>query len=116
MSDVMVPGLLKQRAVFWAPLGEDQNGNMQFDEPVEVRCRWTDMNTLYVKPHGEQAASRCLVMVDRDMDVGGVLWLGVLEDVEDQDEPMKNAGANIIQAFNKVPDVAARKFVRTAIC
>jgi hypothetical protein len=117
MADVMVPNLLKQRAVYWTPLGQDpQTGVMQFDEAIEVKCRWVDDNQLFINANGEEAVSKCLVMVDRDMEIGGVLWLGNLVDLEDQDEPMENEGANIIQGWKKVPDVAAKKFVRTAIC
>lgn len=116
MSDVFVSSILKQKAVYWAPKELDKNGNPVFDEPVEVKCRWTDMQRLYLKPNATQSVSRCIVLVDRDLLIGGMIWLGKLADVEDQDEPSENKGAYIIEAFNKVPDVSAHKFVREAIC
>jgi hypothetical protein len=117
MSDVFEKGLLKQFAVYWGPLGQDpQTGNMVYDEPVEIQCRWVDTNQLYIKANGDESASKCMVMVDRDLEIGGALWQGRLENLVDHDEPSKNKGANIIQGWNKVPDEVAKKFVRTAIC
>jgi hypothetical protein len=117
MSDVLEPGLLVQRAVYWPPTGEDpETGAAGYGEPVEIRCRWVDQNTLFTKPNTELGVSRCQVMVDRDLEIGGVLNLGTLEDVTDLDEPLKNPGANIIQGWTKIPDDRAKKFVREAIC
>jgi len=83
------------------------------------------MNTLFINAKGEETVSRCMVIMNNedveakvpdDIQLGGMLWLGELEDLEDQDEPQKNDGSNIIQAYNKVPDIKVKTFVRIAIC
>jgi hypothetical protein len=115
MADVLVSNLLKQKAVYWAPLGFE-DGAMQYDEPIEIKCRWNEMAMLYINAQGEQAPSKCVVMVDRDLELGGVLWLGELGDLDDQAAPLENEGANIIQGWTKVANPSATKFVRQAIC
>ena len=109
----------KQQAVWW-PLGSaesggtdyDDYGNVQYATPVQIKCRWTDKNELFIGHDGEQRTSKAMVLVDRDTPVGGVLMLGVLADVTDMANPKQNEGAWEIQAFHKIPDFKATKFLR----
>jgi hypothetical protein len=109
----------KQQAVYW-PLGSadsggvdyDNYGNIQHAAPIQIKCRWTDKNELFIGPNGEQRTSKAKVLVDRDVSVGGMLMLGVLADVIDLATHKENKEAWEIQAFHKIPDLRAKRFLR----
>ena len=52
------------------------------------------------------------MFVDRDVDVGGVLMLGMLTDVDDVNNPKANEGAWEIKRFDKIPTLKADQFLR----
>ena len=75
-SDVFMPELLTQTATYWAPAGRSGYGTTTFAAPVAIACAWYDRADLIVDKEGKQAASRAMVVVDRDMDLNGYLALG----------------------------------------
>lgn len=116
MSDVFLPEFLTGRAVWWVYTGTDRFGDYTYGEPVEVRCRWDDIAAEYLDEGGARRISNAMVMVDRDMKPGGMLWNGTLEGLTDPGVPENNEGARKIERFEKSPDPdKGRKFVRTAI-
>jgi hypothetical protein len=64
---------------------------------------------------GNVFVSKAKVCVDRDVLLGGVLMLGVLDDVADLDNPKKNEGAFEVKAFLKNPNFRATEFLRMAV-
>jgi hypothetical protein len=108
--------LFKQRAVYWAPAGLDSNGQMTYEPPIEIKCRWSDISSLYLDTQGEQAVSQATVMVDRDVKKGGILWKGKLQTVISQSVPLENPDAAEIKRFESEPNIKATKFFRTALC
>lgn len=115
MADVFLPQFLKQKAVYWPPTGQDKNGKMTFGPPVEIKCRWEEKSVEFINSQGEKAISSCVVLVDRDLVGGGMLWLGKLKDLVQQTNPDIQK-ANIIQGWQKIPNIQAKKFVRKAMC
>ena len=113
--------MLKQKCVYWPP-GSEETGGQDFDgygrpvyaTAIEISCRWEDIVEEFIKPDGTQDASRSKVYVDRDVRVGGVLWLGKLVDVSDLLVPKNNNGAWEIKRFDKLPTLKATQFLRTA--
>ena len=106
--------MLKQTAVYW-PLGSagyDNYGQPIPATPIEIRCRWEDVNEEYISSSGTREVSRAKVFVDRDVDVGGVLMLGMLTDVDDVNNPKANEGAWEIKRFDKIPTLKADQFLR----
>lgn len=116
MNDVFQSRLLKQQAVYWPPLGENADGTMEYGESVEIKCLWIDMQMEYINAKGDKTVSKSLILVDRDLETGGMIWLGKLQDLADQDEPNKNKGATIIEGWNKIPvPPSLKKFTRMVI-
>jgi hypothetical protein len=113
--------MLKQKCVYWPP-GSEETGGRDFDDygrpvyatAIEIRCRWEDVVEEFIKPDGTQDTSRSKVYVDRDVRVGGVLWLGNLAGVSDLVNPKQNDGAWEIKRFDKLPTLKAAQFLRTA--
>ena len=110
----MVKRYLKQTAVYWGVDAFDADGRPIYEEAVEISCRWEDKGEQYLDKQGHDHVSNSVVIIDRDVVEQGVLWLGSLEDVESQNEPLKNDGAYEIKKFEKIPDRKATKFFRRA--
>jgi len=106
----------KQTAVYWARSSPafDAYGKPLYEDPIEIDCRWEDVNELFVDSQGEQQTSSCKIMTLVDLVVGGFLMLGSLDSTLDLVTPSNNEGAWEIRSFSKTPDRKARKFVRTA--
>jgi hypothetical protein len=106
----------KQKAVYWPP-GSEATGGRDFDDygrpmyttAIEIDCRWDDTTEAILLPNGEQVMSRAIVIVDREVKNGGVLWLGNLVDVTDVVNPKKNDGAFEIRRVDKNPDIDANE-------
>jgi hypothetical protein len=124
-DDVYMDDLLNQRAVYWAPLVVNDEGQKAFDDPIEVRCRWEDIVEEFItRGTGASQTSKSKVLVDQDLEELGVLWLppnsteldegGAIAQLTSEDEPMANDDAFEIRRFDKIPNVDADEFVRIA--
>lgn len=110
----------KQTCVYWAP-GNTESGGKAFDEngvpqyasPVEKICRWDETSEIFVSTNGVEEVSKAIVFVD-DIAVGGVLMLGTLDDVTDEDVPQNNEGAWEIRKRERVPNVRGTIFYEWA--
>ena len=118
----IITRMRKQTAVYW-PLAGDESGQLDYDAfgrpqwgtPVQISCRWEDVSQEIIQPDGTNTMTKSVVYVDVDQDVrvGGVLYLGLLADV-DQDDPKGNDGAWEIIRFDKLPDLKAREYLGKA--
>jgi hypothetical protein len=109
--------ILKQRAVYWAPAGTDAAGATAFADPIEILCRWTDENVLFIDRQGRQAVSRATVMVDRDVALSAAMGLmpegGKVGDYTGN--PLAIAGVYEIKGFKKIADRKGTRFFREAV-
>jgi len=111
----------KQTAVYWALDSADSAGD-DFDEfgqpiltdPVEIKCRWDDVNEEFLDAKGAKRLSRAKVYVDRVVDINGVLMLGSLTDVDESKRPIDNDGAYEIRRLDKNPNLRATETLLTA--
>jgi len=111
----------EQTAVYWPPGSEetggfdyDDYGKPQYAQAVEVSCRWDDISEEIIMADGTRDLSRAQVIVDQDVSIRGVLFLGELTDVGDLDNPKENEGAWEIKQVNKNPDIDCEDFLVTA--
>jgi hypothetical protein len=117
----IITKMLKQDCVYW-PLASSESGGRSFDnygqpvlsEPIEIKCRWEDVSEEFITSDGTKLMSKAKVYVDRDVDKGGVLMLGVLDDITDSENVKENEGAWEIKRFDKLPNFRATEFLRTA--
>lgn len=105
----------KQYAVYWGNPVNHGSGNYTYDDPVEIKCRWTNSNKLIYGTTGLAYTCVAEIFVSQDLDYGGMLWLGRLADIPsgDLDDPTA-VGALMIRRFDKTPTVKATHFVRKA--
>ena len=112
MSITAITWPCNQKAVYWPP-GSEETGGTDFDnygrplysDAVEIDCRWDDVTEEIILADGTRDLSQAVVIVDREVSVRGVLWLGELVDVEDEDVPKNNSGAFEIKRVDKNPDI-----------
>lgn len=109
----LLTSMLRQYAILWTYTGTDHYGNSTFSSPVQIKCRWEDQIGDFVGPRGETLTTKAIVYVDRDLKPGDVLKLGVLES-STPERPASVAKAWPVQAFAKLPDIKAKRFLRTA--
>lgn len=99
-----------QKAVLWAASGFDDNGKVKVAAAVEINVRREEKRTETLDPTGNTIAADATVVVNQDIVVGSIMWLGELEDVAD---PPVNLWAVI--DFNKIPDIKGRAYRRTVM-
>lgn len=119
----MASGIIKfikyvcvQDAVYWAPDAPDGYGSMRYKEPVELKCRWTDTTKTIMDKTGELIVCRAKVLVIQDLEVDGLLYLGVLKELteEQKSNPLSLDIAYTIKRVDKVPLFrSTNEFVRT---
>jgi len=106
--------MLKQKAVYWEPIGFGPSGEPTFDAPVQIKCRWEDTSEVFIDGQGVNQVSNSIVYVDRDVKVQGQLWFGKLNELSSQNTPALNPGAYAIRKFDRIPDLKVKKFLRLA--
>lgn len=100
-----------QDAVYWAPLGVDGFGKMQFSPPVPIKCRWDEVAMVLRDRDGVEIVSNTQVLLFTDVEKQGYLYLGNLTDVHA--DPMQTENAYPISAFEKTPMIKSTSdFVR----
>jgi len=100
--------------VYWPLLSLDEFGKPRWDEPMEIDCRWEDHEQEIIDANGDTIISKAYLIVDRDLTIKGVLWLGELCDIGSSDNPKSNPGAWEIIHFKKMTDFKGRKYLREA--
>jgi hypothetical protein len=105
--------MLKQTAIYWAPLGTDKYGGPEWAAPIELAVRWEEVMEDILIRTGETVQSTATVYVGQDVEVKGMLKLGDLTS-STQANPRNEVGTHEIIKFNKLPTLKATKFLRTA--
>ena len=117
----IITRMLKQTCVYWALAYADSGGDdyddygqPQYASPVELSCRWEDAGEEFIAADGSTQISRSVVYVESDVEVGGVLMLGEIADIENSSDIKENDGAWEIRRFEKTPNFKATEWLRVA--
>lgn len=109
--------LCVQTAIYWGSPVDDGYGKKEFDDPVEIKVRWDDTTDLIRSVDGKEVACKSKIIVQQDVDLGGYLMLGSLDDIDSglSDTPQDITGAYEIIRLDKTPLFRKTdQFVRTA--
>lgn len=107
----------RQTAVYWGNPQNDGYGSYDFDDPVEIACRWDHMTQRITDDAGNEIVSKAEVLVLQDLDEGGMLYLGTLNELDSDtiDNPQEIKDVYPIQQFGKNPLFGSTdEFVRVA--
>jgi len=107
--------------VYWA-LASNESGGIAYDDygqplytdPVELKCRWDGVAKEFVDAKGTTLVSRAVVYVESDVDVGGLLFHGTLDELDSGLDPRTQDGAWEIKRFDKIPHLKYKWFLRVA--
>lgn len=102
---------LHQKALLWAANGINDYGQYKVDAKVEINVRWQEERRQGVDAQGSTIAIEATVVVDREITVGSIMWLGSEEDLT-TDPP---TGLKQVLSYRKIPDIKGRSFRRVAI-
>jgi len=102
--------------VYWGNPQPDGKGHFTFDDPIQIRGRWSEHGELFATAAGKQEMSKGSALVDRDLDMDGYLYHGTLDDLDTLDStrsPYNNTDLIWqIRAFRKVFSVSGGDVVR----
>jgi hypothetical protein len=93
-----------QTAVYWGNPRNGGYGKTIFDDPVEISVRWDVKNELIMDADGNQVVSNAEILVTQDLEIGGFLYLGSLDDLSsDPADPLEEEVKTYeIKQFSKV--------------
>lgn len=104
---------LKQTCLYWGNSVADGYGGYTFDDPIEIDCRWEDLQELFIDSTGNEAKSLAVVFLDRDVVSGEYLMLGDLDDLSSSSaEPDQESNAKQIRSFKKIPNIKGTDYLR----
>jgi hypothetical protein len=89
---------LTEEITYWAPLTPDQFGKVAVAAPITIKCKWEDVQELFINAQGEEVRSSAMVYVDRDVVEQGWLFRGI----STATEPRTVLGAKEIRGFNNI--------------
>jgi hypothetical protein len=105
----------KQDAVYWGTPVDDGYGTKTYATPVEIKVRWEDRLKTISDRDGREIVADITVLVTQDLDLGGYLYLGSLDDLDSDPVPADVEGAFEILSFEKIPMIfSTTEFVRFA--
>ncbi|MCP4566479.1 MAG: hypothetical protein GY841_02730 [FCB group bacterium] len=97
----LITSMRTQTAVYYAPNGYDSLGEQSFAAGVGIPCRWETDAVRFIDGQGENQVSQAIVYVDRDLEIGGLLWEGELADAPSF--PIDDKDAYPIRQFQTLP-------------
>lgn len=92
-------------------MGED--GQPIYNDPIEIKCRWEGKSVQFYDAHGRVKVSQHVVMVDRDLPLGGALKEGSLKSLTST-SVCDNSDVWEIRGFRKTPKLNQREILREA--
>jgi len=103
----------RQKAVYWAANSNDKFGEVKVDAAIEIKVRWEKDHNEVLDPKGASIVTEATVVVDREIIIGSILWLGALADLPALVADYEDLKQAIV--YNETPDIKniARKTRRT---
>lgn len=104
----------KDQAVYWGTPTVDGYGGLTFATPVEVDCRWEEIQELFVDVTGKSVLSKSVVYSASDFDFDGYLYNGDLDDLSaaQKANPKLVAAAYPIRGKSSIPSLNNMDTVR----
>ena len=92
---------LRQKATYWGPPQKDAWAARTYPSPATLSCHWEEKARLFIDKTGEQSHSHAVVLLETEVLVDGMLYLGE----SDEDDPANQDGADVIRMTERVPTI-----------
>jgi len=123
----LIVKMRKQNAIYWPPAATDDYGRKAVGTLIELitasninyRVRWEAKAVAFIDKEGTESVSSAVVYVPQlpdgsEIATGGWLWLGDKTGLADEEDPRENVAAYEVQQVEKLPNMKATEFLRTA--
>lgn len=119
----IIDTMRKADAVYWPVIKNelggiisDANGNPRFDIARQIKVYWMQSSELLDVGGGQAKMSKGRVYTGEDIDEGGMMFLGTLDDVPPGriDSPREIQKASQVIRFDKVATIKGDQWVRVA--
>jgi hypothetical protein len=71
-----------QTMVYWGSPTSDGYGGNTYADAEELACIWEEKQKIILDSMGKELVSLAVVFVNQDLDIGGLLYLGSLDDLD----------------------------------
>lgn len=92
----------RQQCTYWGSPTQGGFGDITFDAPTLLRCRWEESTETFTNQSGEDQVSRAIVWTYEKLEVGGYLIKG---DQTAQTDPTQLNEALVIARSDEIPDL-----------
>ncbi len=104
-------------AVLWPVVSgdvkQDNYGEVKVTTPVELKVQWVGVTGEMTDPMGNKVSTDAQVVVDREVKIGSLMWLGAYEDWLGTGSGDVDADLHKVVAFNFQKDIKGRVSRRT---
>lgn len=98
-----------QVAVLWPKTGTNRNGQpIVSPTPVQIRVRWDDQQAERLDPQGNTIRIDATVVVDREIEVGSIMYKGSISDFAGTGSDEEPAGLMLVKSYDETPDIKKR--------
>lgn len=97
-----------QTAVLWEADGYDDYGSPKVLAPVELNVRWEEVQTEALDAKGNTIAIDAVVVVDRVIAEGSIMWQGKLDDIPGTTGIPTDGNLKQVIKYSDIPDIKAR--------
>lgn len=102
-----------QKAVIWPALGYDTDGRVKVGAPEEITVRWVTHRGEATDGLGHTISLDARVVVNQEVRVGSVMWLGCLADWVGTGSGGDDSELHRVVRFNHTKDIKGRAIRRT---
>ena len=92
-----------QPAVYWQYNGSDGQGGSAFLNAVEIKVRWDEGTEVLSDSRGQEFTSHAQVLTPGNLVEQSYLWLGSLEDLPLEQDPVELPQAFAIKKMERYP-------------
>ena len=99
---------LHQKATYWAAGTTSTSiGQKRVQAAIEIDVRWEDGESDALNAEGETIRIDATAVVDRDIEVGSIMWLG-----EKADWTSSTGNLREVVSFSKIPNLKGTRYRR----
>lgn len=106
----LITRMRRQKAVLWAYVGNNDYGQPTVDAPIEIKCRFEDVQEEFIDMVGAKVISDAKIYLDREVALHSVIWVGRLLDL-----PVDPTNLLEVRKYSALPNLRNTETLRMAM-